>query len=342
MNRRMLSRAALVLLMTATGSLRAQDKAEAVSGQLPQGSGVAAGYPGDRGLDKDPAVVFFEDFEAGEVPDLKNSWTEISNRDGKVVSFVSDTPAAHAGKRAIQLTATVGQNEGGHLYRKLPRELETAFFRFYVKFPKDAGYIHHFVHMGGYRPATNWPQGGAGSKPVGNERMTVGIEPYGESGRHPAPGVWNFYPYWHEMKPSVGNRYWGNSIQPPQPAIIPRDQWQCVEVMFKCNTPGQHDGELALWLDGKLTMHVKKGAPREKWTGMGFKMAGDGGEPFEGFNWRTTPELKINFFWLLHYVTETNQKRNRVPEMEKPVTVWFDNIVVSETYVGPIGKDNSR
>jgi hypothetical protein len=138
------------------------------------------------------------------------------------------------------------------------------------------------------------------------------------------------------MKVSAGNRYWGNSIQPPKPAIVPRDRWQCVEVMFKCNTPGERDGELALWLDGKLTMHVKKGTPRDKWTGMGFQMLDKGGEPFEGFNWRTTPELKVNFLWMLHYVTDTNQKRNKVPEIQKPVTVWFDNVVVSEKYVGPI------
>ena len=303
---------------------------------LPQGDGVAAKYPDDQGLAKDPAVVFFENFETGDLDDLKKSWSEISNRNQKVVSFKNDGPVASAGKRAVQLTATVGQNEGGHLYRKLPRELDTAFLRFYVKFPKDAGYIHHFVHFGGYRPATNWPQGGAGSKPAGDERMTVGIEPYGENGTREAPGVWNFYPYWHEMKPSVGSKYWGNSILSPEPAVIPRDRWQCVEIMMKCNTVGERDGELALWLDGKPTMHVRKGTPREKWTGMGFRMAGEGGEPFEGFNWRTTEKLKINFVWMLHYVTDTNQRRNKVDDIARPVTVWFDNIVVSERYVGPI------
>jgi hypothetical protein len=106
--------------------------------------------------------------------------------------------------------------------------------------------------------------------------------------------------------------------------------------MFKTNTPGERDGELALWLDGEPTMHVRKGEPRGEWTGMGFPLLETGGEPFEGFSWRTTSDLKINFFWLLLYVTETNQKRNRVEEISKGVTVWFDDIVVSETYIGPI------
>lgn len=305
--------------------------------KLPEGPGLSAKYPNDAGLAKDPSVVVFENFEEGELADLKKTWSEISNAGQEVVSFKADAPIPSAGKRAIQLTANVAKNTGGHLYRKLPRELDVAFLRFYVKFPADAGYIHHFVHFGGYRPATNWPQGGAGSKPRGDERMTVGIEPLGKNGTVEPPGVWNFYPYWHEMKVSAGNRYWGNSITPPEPLVIPRDHWQCVEIMMKCNTPGQRDGELALWLDGKLSMHVRKGTPRKQWTGMGFEMAKEGaGEPFEGFSWRTTPELKINFLWMLHYVTDTNQRRNKVGDINKPVTVWFDNIVVSEKYVGPI------
>lgn len=311
----------------------------AQSASLPEGEGLAAKYPGDRGIGKDPAVLLAEDFEAGEIADLARRWHDVSNKQGRVLSFREDGPQAAAGKRALQMTATVGENEGGHLYRQLPREVDTAFARFYVKFPADAGYIHHFVHFGGYHPATRWPQGGAGERPRGNDRMTVGIEPYGENGRREPPGVWNFYPYWHEMKPSVGNRYWGNAIQPPEPAVVPRDQWQCVELMLKANTPGERDGELALWLDGKLTAHVKRGTPRGPWTGMGFRMLDKGGEPFEGFSWRTSDELKINFFWLLHYVTETNQRRNDVRDSSRGVTVWFDNIVVSEKYVGPIKKE---
>ncbi len=304
---------------------------------LPSGAGLAAKYPDDKGLAADPAVLVFEDFETGDLAALNKVWHSVSNRDNKVIAFRADGPAATAGKRCIELSATVSENEGGHLYRKLPREIDTGFVRFYVKFPKEAGYIHHFVHFGGYRPATNWPQGGAGTKPRGDERMTVGIEPTGDNGRLEAPGHWNLYPYWHEMKPSAGNRYWGNSITPAKPLVVPRDKWQCVELMMKCNTPGQRDGELALWLDGKLAMHVKKGTPRRQWTGMGFRMASEGeGEPFEGFSWRTSADLKINFIWMLHYVTQTNQRRNQVEQENKPVTVWFDNIVVSEKYVGPI------
>lgn len=322
---------ALALTIT-TGSTLAQEKANA----LPEGHGLSAKYPGDRGIGRDAAVLLAEDFESGEIADLEKTWHSVSNKDQRVISFSKDAPVRGVGQRSLQMTGNPAKNEGGHLYKKLPREVDTGFARFYVKFPAEAGYIHHFVHFGGYRPATTWPQGGAGSRPRGDERMTVGIEPYGDNGRLAAPGAWNFYPYWHEMKASVGNRYWGNSIAPAKPLLVPRERWQCVELMLKCNQPGERDGELALWLDGKLAMHVHRGTPRDAWTGMGFRLADEkGGEPFEGFSWRTSDKLKINFFWLLHYVTDTNQRRNK-EEVAQDVTVWFDNIVISEKYVGPI------
>jgi hypothetical protein len=67
---------------------------------------------------------------------------------------------------------------------------------------------------------------------------------------------------------------------------------------------------------------------------MGFQPLASGGTPFEGFRWRKHPELKVNFFWLLFYVTENAARQNNVEP--KPVNqVWFDDIVVATEYIGP-------
>jgi hypothetical protein len=303
--------------------------------KLPEGPGIAARYPQDQGIANDPRVLLAENFELGEIADLERRWDQASNKDRKVLAFATDQPSASHGQRSLQMTSTLGENTGGDLYTRLPREVETAFARFYVKFGADAQHVHHFVTVGGYRPATRWAQGGAGERPRGDDRFTAGIEPYGNHGKFSAPGAWNFYAYWPEMKISTGGKYWGQSIPPVQPALVPRDRWQCVEVMLKCNTaPEKSDGELALWLDGKLTLHVAPGTPRGDWTGMGFQPLASGGTPFEGFRWRTHPELKVNFFWLLFYVTENAAKQNNV-EPKSLNRVWFDDIVVATEYVGP-------
>jgi hypothetical protein len=306
-----------------------------LSTRLPDGPGLAAKYPGDRGIGRDARVLFADDFETGTVEAIGRRWGEASNRDGKVIAISSDAPPG-GGKRSLQMTATLGENTGGHLYTRLSRGVDTLFARFYVKFAPDAPYIHHFVHVGGYHPATPYPQGGAGERPRGDERITVGIEPYGAYGRHPAPGAWNFYTYWHEMKVSADGRHWGNGLHPVRPQLVPRDRWQCVEVMVKLNSkPETPDGELALWLDGKLAAHFSKGARRGSWSGMGFSLVDQGGGPFEGFRFRTTNDLKLNFFWLLHYVTENAARQNRVAKPNPTNRVWFDNVVVSTAYIGP-------
>jgi len=303
---------------------------------LPEGFGLSARYPGDVGVGSDPRVIFCEGFESGSIEEIGRRWGNISNRDGQVVAFSESVPPGSSGVRSLQMTATLGQNTGGHLYTRFDG-VERIFARFYVRFAPDAPYIHHFVHLGGYRPSTPWPQGGAGERPRGDERMTVGIEPHGSYGRYPAPGAWTFYTYWHEMKISADGRHWGNGLSPVEPQLVPRDRWQCVEVMMKCNSaPQKADGELALWLGGRLAVHFRQGVRRSDWSGMGFRLVEEGGTPFEGFRWRKHEDLKINFFWLLHYVTENAARQNRVVDPNAVNRVWFDDIVLATAYVGPI------
>ena len=304
---------------------------------LSEGAGIAEKYPGDEGISDDPDVLFAEDFEVDSIKEIAKHWDSISNKDGKVMQLSDDVPHNSPGKHSLQMTATLGENTGGHLYVRLKRPVDKVFARFYVKFPDDAEYIHHFVHIGGYNPPTSWPQGGAGERPRGDERVTIGIEPHGDYGRYPAPGVWSFYNYWHDMKISADGKYWGNALRPSKPAIVPRGKWQCVEVMIKLNSaPDVPDGELSLWLDGKLIAHFIKGIQRSKWSGMGFSLLEQDGELFEGFRWRMSNDLKINFFWLLHYVTENAMRQNNVTNPKLTNTVWFDDIVVSTKYVGLI------
>jgi hypothetical protein len=118
---------------------------------------------------------------------------------------------------------------------------------------------------------------------------------------------------------------------------VPRNKWQCVEIMLKTNSkPEARDGELALWLDGTLTAHVRPGMAIGDWTGMGFQPLPQGGQPFEGFRWRTDERLKVNFFWLLFYVTENAARQNNVDGPAPTNRVWFDDIVVASEYIGPV------
>jgi hypothetical protein len=305
---------------------------------LPEGAGLASQYPGDVGLAQDPRVLLAEDFETGSVEDLAKRWEEVGNKDGKVLAFSDDVPPDSAGRRSLQMTATLGENSGGHLYRRLPRGVDRAFLRFYTKFAPDVAYEHHFVSLGGYNPPTPWPNPRAGSRPQGDDRVAVFIDCLGDYGRYPPPGFWSLYTYWHEMKISADGRYWGNCLTPARRELVPRGRWQCVELMLKLNTVGQWDGELALWLDGKLYGDFVKGERRGPWSGMGFDLVAEGGELFEGLNLRTAEDLRVNYLWLEHYIDQGAQDMNHLQNPNRVNRVWFDDVVVATEYIGPVRK----
>lgn len=259
--------------------------------------------PGPPPEPKPVALVLAEDFEAFD----RARWDDL----GRTPSALRIVDGGRGGGRCAQLTATLGSDTGAHLYKMLEPGLETCHLRFYVRFEDDPGYVHHFVHLVGYRPATRWPQGGAGERPRGDERFSTGIEPWGDWGRHPAPGAWHFYSYFGEMKAAPDGKYWGNSFAPDPPVLVERGRWLCVEIMLKCNRPDAADGEQALWLDGREVAR------------------------FGGIRWRTDARLNVNGVWLMHYVTEQAYRHNRVAA-RKVNRVWFDDVAVAGEYIGPV------
>lgn len=281
--------------------------------------GLAARYPGDVGLASDPAVLFYDGFESGDL----SAWDEDqAGGDTTRVAVVEGKDAVLFGRYACRMTATRGKNDGGGLIKWLPSGQDHLHARFYVKFAEDAGYVHHFVHING--EARRWGSfGKAGLQPKGDDFFTTGIEPWFDWGKNPPPGRWNFYTYWPDMKPAQDGKYWGNSFH-PEVGVIPRGEWICMEVRIDLNTPGQADGVQTLWQDGKQIGR------------------------FTGFRWRTTETLKANVFWLMSYVTErafghTDQhaEQHGVKANTRSHTVWFDSVVVATDYIGPVIKVGS-
>jgi len=274
--------------------------------ELPSGRGLATEFPGDAGLKTQADVIFADDFESGEIG---ASWDETGNKNGKVLQFSQTGENAGLGQRCLRVEAHLGADTGGGL-TKWFEPADTLYIRFYTKFDQGCDYVHHFVTLRankGLRGGDKWSGfGGAGLKPDGTDRFSTAIEPWGNWGRSPAPGRWNFYSYWHEMEASKDGKYWGNSYGVPAAPVIPRDRWICVEFMLKHNTPGQPDGEQAFWIDGILQGHWK------------------------GFNWRKSAQLKANALTLESYITD-NWTKNPVN------TVYFDNVVIARRYIGPTG-----
>lgn len=80
--------------------------------KLPQGYGLSAKYPGDEGLERDPNVVFFENFSIRSIGDLKERWENISHPE--IMSLSEDVPYGSSDKRSLLMTYK-GEGTGGYL-----------------------------------------------------------------------------------------------------------------------------------------------------------------------------------------------------------------------------------
>ena len=299
----MKSAVVLALLCAAVSSTAAPEHRNlAAERRLPEGKGLAAAFPSDTGLAKHPEVLFADSFESGDF----SAWDEAEKDKPGVFSF-PDPAQPGLGRRCLRVEAHLGKDTGGGA-TKWFTPADTVFIRFLTKFDRQCDYVHHFVTLRanrGLRGGDRWSGfGGAGLKPDGTERFSTAIEPWGDWGRNPPPGRWNFYSYWHEMTASPDGKFWGNSFATPDAPPIPRDRWICVEFMLRHNTPGKADGAHAFWIDGVLMGH------------------------WEGISWRRSPTLMANALTVESYITDrwTKQAVN---------IVSFDAVAIAKRYLGP-------
>ncbi len=253
-------------------------------------------------------VVFSEDFESGS---LEGNWVLYHEFGDSVNSGFEHQPRhVHSGKSSYRLTAVKqdGQESGSNImYYFLPGK-DKCYFRWYAKFAEDfdQGNGMHGVIIGGNRIDKQWSIFGkpdiAGTRPDGTDFFVTNLDTWRNWGRNPAPGELVFYSYFPEMKQDPDGHYWGNQFRPQEKFLIERDRWYCFEVMVKLNTPGQHDGEQAFWVDGKKIFH----------------------QP--GMRWRDTLNLRLNLLRLDVYIHQARQDN----------TCWFDDVVISEDYIGPL------
>jgi hypothetical protein len=325
-------------ILVAACLLVGQSLAEEAEHQLPEGRGVAAQYPGDKDIAEHPDVIYATDFTKGIEAPLR------PQRRG--VSLIEDADLARTGGMAARIVATKGADEGGDLSIQWDEGAEQIFVRVYVRFDKNTAMPHHFINVGGNTPTFEFRWGGgAGRRPPGDENGSFGttLEPP----KNP-DGYWQFYTYWHEMRSwqttegkSDGrpSAYYGNNFgYPRKTPRLERDTWICVEYMIKLNQVGEHDGEMAFWIDGVNYGHWKPGSPQGRWLRENFFTRGPffenfaNPQPFEGFSWRTHESLKINRAQLQWFLSQRSYGDSEVGEH----IVYFDNLVISKSYIGPI------
>jgi len=305
----------------------------------PSGGFLADRYPCDRGIAADPDVVWAEDFEAGSVSAVTARYHDHKNPGG--MALVADKPSRSCGAAAMRFTSggsAGGADDATDLYKKLLTPSGSGYselyVRWYVKYEAGAPWHHSGVWIGGYNPPSNWPNPQAGTRPSGNDRVSLAIEPVWGSGA-PNPRF-DFYNYWTRMHTcsSCGGAYWGNALVSRNAFTADDNQWECVEVHVKLNSDSTSaaGAELAVWKNDILIQQFPETGTIGKWVQDHYCPAGaDGSQcnysstapgPLD-LQFRTSLALQLNHFWPQNYITDATAG-----------SLWLDDMVLAKTRIG--------
>ncbi len=250
-------------------------------------------------------VLLEEDFE-GELKIVEwmeeGGWFGSSLREGKAIT--EDTAAS--GKRCLEFTTEKGtKGPLGFFHKHKPTQV--IYVRYYRMFEKDWQWWAE-----GYGPHDTEIYGGKFENPTTKD---IGIyTDFWRTGdtilRIGAPLQKGLPKYGERLREQYGQLPPGNglpwNVAPPE-RIVP-GKWFCVETMAKMNAAGKEDGELKLWVNGKLV------------TDLGELMLRDSEHP----------DITFDMWFLGPY------NHPGVPETQKS---YVDAIVISTEPIGPLPDD---
>ncbi len=317
------------------GAIPGSNNGEGVPTATPiDGSGIASRYPGGKNIASDPAVIFADDFESYTSPSqLTNNWDAAYQLPN--IRIATETNNVFSGNKSLEFSLPISANEVSNSAKKIINPTQdTLFIRAYTKF--DPGYQVTASNHNGLRLSARYPGPGIMPPPDGTgfflfllQNHIEGSPRIGES----APGFTHLYSYWPRQRSAFGDHWYPIGLVVPFdsgigedgqqignrgdwlafPSQYPdfrsmanflpqRDRWYCYELMVHANTPGQNNGEVKFWIDGRVV--------------------GD----FPNLNVRSISTLKIDEAHIgLH--AQHSERINKK---------WYDNVVIATEYIGPM------
>lgn len=275
--------------------------------------GLAAKYPGEKGITNDPHVLFATGFEE-EI--WQDAWTAVKKYEGganEVVAADGNRFEPLDGKALrvrVRKGTTGAMNVRYQFQKEHGYEPEEIYFRYYLRFGED----WNQTVQGGKMPGISGTYGRAG---WGGRRVN-GKNGWSARGSfsltipegNPLAGkqVLGWYCYHADMKGAYGNRWpWTTGYR----GYLDNNRWYCVEQYCRLNTPGKDGGEgardgiLRAWIDGR---------PAFEKTDIRF---------------RDVETLKIEQIWMDVFHGGTQ----KAPYDQH---LYIDNVVVAKKYIGPM------
>jgi len=269
-------------------------------------TGLASSFPGDRRIGSHPSVLFATDFES---PNWADEWTRAGEM--RVIDTVNTDPTRKfepmSGK-ALRVRIAKGANGALNTLFKFRQESgsepEEIYFRYYLRLADDWNQSLEGGKMPGIS-GTYGIAGWGGRKSNGRNgwsarglfQRTIPL------GSNPLAGMTPIgtYCYHADMPGQYGDNFiWQDGYR----GYLENNRWYCVETHVKLNTPGERDGALRGWIDGR---------PAFEKTDL---------------RYRHTEKLRIEQVWMNIY---HGGKRPSPHDQH----AFIDNVVIARQYIGP-------
>jgi len=318
----------------------------------PPSETLSAMYPDDIGIAGDPAVLFHDDFEQGWG---KWDWPDA---DTQYLHLETDPGLANGGSGLLRSTVTKTDLDANQYISSstrftFPERVDRVYWRFYARFRGIAPNPHHWIRMSA-GDADYGSSGLANTVPPGDQGFWFDFDVNNYD-------VFNFYVYWYLMRSGRCNDgsavpgcdgdqgttyYYGNTFRPPDQTAFIRDEWLCIEIGGKTNTLGTFDGELAFWVNDQLIDEYKTGHPSGTWLRDTFHTDGcefsacEPPEPFEGFDFRSSTEVRFKRIFLdAYYQRNTFENKKAALEamgltVSDEQTIYYDDVIVATERIG--------
>jgi len=251
-------------------------------------------------------VLLYEDFE--QMPKSvawmqEGGWFDFNIGPGKGMELTTEVECPK-GKQCIKYNLKQGKLGSGGMFHKI-RPVETIYYRYYRMFEKS------WEWPKGYGPHDGMIFGGKWQAPT-NTDLSLYLDFWmsGETVVRVASamqklgyGGWGAY-----MKDKYGPSPNGAQAFPynkSKPDLIVPGKWHCVEMMAKLSTPGKDDGEVRLWVNGKLVSEYTDVPLRDE----------------------NHPDLRLDMVFIAPYFH---------PGSPKDQVHYLDELAVSTEYIGPV------
>ncbi len=307
------------------------------------GAYLSAQYPGDVGIQNDPSVINYTNFESGY-----NGWLDYGGAKGTYINIVNNPAVANGGSSYLQTTVTksqlnssLGPYISAYVYYPLPQPVPILYERMYVQVVGNTAHPHHWIRVTAGSP-TYQSDGLADTVPAGDQGFWYNFDISSND-------TFFDYVYWYQMRSGRCNNgtavpgcagdqgftyYYGNVFNPANQTPFQRDKWVCLELETKANTLGQSDGLLKFWVNNQLVGDYEPGTPLGTWLRDQFFTFGQydtNPQPFSGFNFRSASDVLLKRVLLGSYYQANDSYMASAPEDQ---TILYDDVVLATKRIG--------